>query len=127
MPRPNSTIVHPRMAASLEEEFMLDTVTIQEATVVVQPSGGVSHTWAEVSGLLDVRCQVAPGTGKSKMYLPQMIRDEVTHQIVIPEAHPEITTAMQVVDHDGVILAILDVRVDSQDTQTSIACRKVTT
>jgi hypothetical protein len=53
-------IVHPSMLTALAPAFYPSALTVQASTEVVGPTGSVTFTWANVTGMVALACRLAP-------------------------------------------------------------------
>lgn len=93
------SIIHPRMLASLSK-FYPSTCTIQQATEPQDAYGQPIAGWADVAGLANLPCSVAPFTGSPEMAeykRPDGTIEIITHHISIAGHYPTITNKMRAV------------------------------
>lgn len=114
--------VHPSMLTALSG-FYLSTCTIQQATESQNNIGDVTHTWANLSGHVDLRCRIAPASGNEVKQASQ-IYAEYTHIVALAGAYTTVTEAMRVIV-DGVTYDIVAAQFDGNHKTTRLLVRLV--
>ncbi len=115
-----SRLIHPRLMATLEQDFFATYCTIEQAVESQDSMGGVVPTWGTLFAYLP--CRIAPAGGGERRQTNQIVL-ESTHTIVISGTYA-ITSKMRAVVED-VIYDILLVERDSEWTMTRLNVRIV--
>lgn len=107
------SLVHPRMLAWLLWDFFPSSLTIQAGTPSRTPTGAVTTAWADVAGMVDLPCRVAPVSGAENR-TPEQITAQEVQRCVAPLYLPAVTTAHRAVI-DGEAWDIVSVDYDGQE------------
>ena len=117
------TLIHPRLLSGLAATFYPSLCTIQEATEVQDAYGEPIATWANVAGLVNLPCAVAPpnlgSPEKSEVKKSDGTIEIITHHIAIAGHYPAITNKMRAVI-SGINYDIMAVEIDSHATMTRL-------
>lgn len=127
MPRPGTALVHPDLLASLEQVGWYDqTITIESDEGTANAYGEIVAGWAQVSGLVDLDCRIAPSTA-TRSGGEQRRRDgtyvDASHTIALTGHHPTIVEHMRAVTSDDTIHDIVLVTHDAEDASTYLHTR----
>lgn len=126
-----SKIMHPSLLDKLENSFFPATATIQVNTPT-NNDGVLTDSWANVSGLVDLDCTIAPAipTVEQRLADPAITVARETHVVVISGYYNSITTAhravVTTVGEEALTLDILAVEHDSQNKLTRLRAEAVT-
>lgn len=120
-------LVDPRMLDRLGM-FYNTTCTIQQTTETRDAAGGVVNTWADMTGLVNLRCRRAPvSTARtSEMKLEALTYTVNVQTIVIASYQPTITPKMRVTC-DSLVFDVLAVEHDGEGQMTRLTCQIVET
>lgn len=106
-------IVHPHMLARLQANFYPSRGTVQALGGTQDAYGQPVEDWADVAGLQDIPCRVAPVTrSNAERRTSEQVYVEATHHIALGGYYPAIRETMrfvvdgqahdiQLVEHDG--------------------------
>ena len=123
-----ASLIHPRMLSSLEATFYVATCTIQEATETQDAYGQPIPAWANVVGLIDLACSIAPIIVATPQDTERRRSDGIleiaSHHIAFPEYYSGIEPIMRAVV-DSVVYDILAVEHDSHSAMTRLRVRIV--
>lgn len=78
-------LIHPQMLVRLTPTFLATTGTVQRATVTQSATGAPVQTWADVAGLIDLACRVAPA-GASERRAPTGTYADISHIAILSNA-----------------------------------------
>lgn len=119
-------IVHPGLLSVLAPAFFPSRCTVQADGAARSASGAASApAWADVAGLVNVPCRMAPSTLADQEVLAQAgIYTEHLRVVALGGYYPSITEIMQAVV-DGAAWGIEYVRHDSQALVTYLFVRTV--
>lgn len=119
-------IVHPNLLTRLTPSFFPSLCTVQSDGATRSASGAaVAPAWANVTGLVDIPCRMAPSTQTDQEVLAQAgIYTEHLSVVALAGYYPTITEVMQVVV-DDTARGIEYVRHDSQALATYLYVRTV--
>ncbi len=95
-----TSLIHPRLLSSLAPTFYISSCTIQVATETPDALGQPIPAWANVVGLVNLPCAVAPfggSTEASQRNRSDSIIDAATHAIAIAGYYPAIANKMRAV------------------------------
>lgn len=109
------------MAAALATGLLSSLCTIQQPDGLFGPSGAPSGTYADVSGLVGIRCQAAPIgvlSGTEQRIPPEILSRQPTH-VLLESYYPQITTKMIAIV-DSIRYDISAVEHDSQGRMTRL-------
>ena len=109
-------IIHPRFLVTLGVPFWPSLCTVQEATDTTGSTGEITQTWANIAGLVDLPCNIAPVSILERRGLERTV-EMGTHKVYL-QAYYDTITAMQHAVVDGVTYNILSVEQDSQSAVT---------
>ena len=112
-------IIHPRMLrgiSGLGDPFYPSTCTIQEGTESVGTTGEITMLWADVEGLVDLPCNIAPVSIIERRGLDRTV-ETGTHKLYFQDYFDEITP-MQHAIVDDITYNILSVEQDSHSAVT---------
>jgi hypothetical protein len=118
------SIVHPRLGSMLTG-FAPSLCSIQQATTVQGDSGHAVKTWADVSGLTALRCQMKPAKA-SEVRTSDMVITNNAFRVALLAYYPTITDVMQAVI-DSVAYNIIGIDHDSQHGLSYLTVERVTT
>lgn len=104
-------LVHPQMLTALPA-FFPSRLTIQAATVGRSPTGAVTTTWANVAGMVDLACRVAPQSG-GETRTPERVTTQDVQTCVVPLDLADVTTRQRALV-DGEPFDIVSVDYDGQ-------------
>lgn len=111
------------MLSSLAPVFYVSTCTIQEATEVRDAYGEPIATWADVVGLINLPCAIAPPSPGSPQAAEVKRTDGtieiITHVIAIAGHYPAIINKMRAVVA-GLNYDIIAAEIDSHATMTRL-------
>lgn len=94
----SSSLIHPRMTASLTQNFFPQLCTIEESTETQSTSGQPVPVWTAVPGLTGLACRVGEVSGGERRSNNQIYLD-ATNVILLAGDHAGITeTNRAVVD-----------------------------
>lgn len=115
-------LVHPGLLARLQQTGHFPaTCTIQAPAETQDSYGAVVQTWANVSGLVDLPCRLAPEIQRSGEFNPQgQTWGRQTFRLVLAGHYPTITAKMRVVMDDESIYNITMVQLDGQGVTTRL-------
>ncbi len=116
------TLVHPRLLAMMAPTFYVSTCTIQQATETPDPLGQPIPAWANVPGLVNLPCAIAPfggSTEASQRNRSDSIIDAATHAIAIAGYYPTIVNKQRAVVA-GVAYDIVGAETDSHSAMTRL-------
>lgn len=121
-------IVSPDMLPALSA-FYPSTVTIQSSTVTRGAAGSEIKAWADVTGLVDIPCTIAPlsvtrDTSTAEVRTALQTYGVITHHMSLQGHYLGITAEMQAVS-DGQAYDITGVEQDSHATMTRVWLREV--
>lgn len=115
-------MIHPSMLTALSG-FYPSLCTIQSATEAQNNIGDVTHTWANLSGHVDLACRIAPASGNEVKQAAQ-IYAEYTHTIALAGAYTTVTEAMRAIV-DGVTYDVVAVQFDGNRKTTRLLVKLV--
>lgn len=120
-------LVDPRMLSRLGS-FYNTTCTIQQTAETRDAAGGVVNSWADMTGLVNLRCRRAPvSTARtSEMKLEALTYTVNVQTIVIASYQPTITPKMRVTC-DSLVFDVLAVEHDGEGQMTRLTCQIVET
>lgn len=105
-------LIHPRMFVGLAADFFPSALTVQAATTGRSATGAVTTTaWADVAGMVNLPCRVAPVSG-TETRTPQQVTGQEVQRCVVPQYLAAVTLKHRAVvdgkpydivsiDHDG--------------------------
>lgn len=114
-------IIHPGMLAALPNHYPA-TCTIQAKTVTQSATGAPTATWANVGGLVALRCRIAPATA-NEVRAATGVYAEYTHTIDLAGNYAAVETQRAIVA--GVAYDIIGVQHDGQGISTKLLVRLV--
>lgn len=116
-------LMHPNLLTRLRPSFFVTTCTVQANTPSRTSLGEQTDSWANVTGLVDLACSLAP-VGVTTQRTPMGIWVNATHRLLLSGYYSTIQTKHSVVIA-GTRYAIEGVEHDSQQTMTRLALRLV--
>lgn len=121
-------IVSPAMLPALSA-FYPSTVTIQASTITRGAAGSEIKAWADVTGLVDIPCTIAPlsvtrDTSTEEIRTAQQTYGVITHHMSLQGLYPTITNEMQAVS-GGTAYDITGAEHDSHSVMTRLWLREV--
>jgi len=117
-----SRFIHPTLTSVLAD-FFPQGCTIQQASISQDAAGAEIRAYADVIGLVDVACRVAPAQGGERN-TAEMTYLDATHRIVLAGSYPQITEAMRAVV-DGQAYDILLSALDAEGAITRLSVKLV--
>lgn len=122
-------LVSPNLLSSLTT-FYPDTVTIQSATVARGAAGSEVKAWADVTGLVNIPCAIAPlsvtrDTSTLEVRAALQTYGVITHHMALQGLYTGIDNTMQAVS-GGITYDITGVEHDSHSAMTRVWLREVT-
>jgi len=119
------------MESAIATGLLSSSCTIQEPSGVFGPSGAPDGVWANVSGLVGLKCQASPvgmlfsSMAGREMKIPADILSRQPLHILLDGNYPTITTKMRALV-DGVDHDIESVEHDSQGRMTRLLVTRAT-
>lgn len=121
-------LVHPRLLSSLTPGFYPSLCTIQQATEIPDAWGQPIASWANVAGLANLPCAIAPISAGSPERAERRRADgtieEATHHIAIAGYYTAIANKMRAIVA-GVAWDIIGAEVDSHAAMTRLRVSRV--
>lgn len=109
-------IIHPRMLEGIGVPFWPSLCTIQEATQTAGTTGELVEVWANVAGLVNLPCNIAPVSISEQRWTERTV-ETGTHKVYLKDYFTTITAMAHAVV-DDVTYNILSVEQDSQGAVT---------
>jgi head-tail adaptor len=109
-------IIHPRFLEGIGVPFWPSLCTVQAATQTAGTTGELVTVWANVAGLVDLACNIAPVSISEQRWAERTV-ETGTHRVYV-EGYYTTITAMQHAIVDDVTYNILSVEQDSQHAVT---------
>jgi SPP1 family predicted phage head-tail adaptor len=106
------------MLTGLAPNFYPSRLTIQVVTETRTANSGLTESWADVAGSVDLACRIAPVRG-TETRTAQQILTETTHVCVVPRFLPSVTTKHHAIV-DGATYDITAVEYDGQQLPGSV-------
>lgn len=75
-------LIHPQMLIRLTPTFLATMGTVQRATVTQSATGAPVQTWADVPGLIDLACRIAPD-GANERRSPTGTYADISHIAIL--------------------------------------------
>ena len=116
------TLIHPRLLSNLTATFYTSLCTIQQATEAQDAFGQPIPAWANVAGLINLPCAIAPFSGspeRAEVKRADGTIEIITHHISIAGNYLTITNKMRAVVA-GVNYDIMASEVDSHSIMTRL-------
>lgn len=118
-------IVHPEMLSRLQLYHYASACTIQQASEIQDSHGQLIPTWANVAGLVNLRCRIAPNEAFSRELQSSEMKYAIhEHQVAMAGHHPTIIETMRAVI-DGSTYEIRLVEHDGNDKTTRLRVKVV--
>lgn len=119
----NSRLIHPQLLETLNVDFFNRTGTIQEFSETQSTTGQQKKTWANVPGMVNIKCRIAAAGGGERRFQNQAYSDS-THTALLSGSYA-VTETMRFIDDKGTIYDILLVEPDSEQITTRLTLRLV--
>ena len=116
------SLIHSRFLSSLSATFYPSLCMIQEVTEVQDAYGQPIGAWADVAGLTNLPCAIAPFSGSPEMAEHKRADgtiEIITHHISIAGHYPAITNKMRALVA-GLAYDIVGAEMDSHSTMTRL-------
>lgn len=111
------------MVDAIATGLLSAVVTIQQASQVFGATGAPDRSYANVAGIVDVECQIAPiGTtslmiqGAEQRMLPEILSTQPMH-VLMGGFYPQITTSMRAVLTYRSVVTIYNISSVESDSQ----------
>ena len=119
------SLIHPDLAASLAASGHFPSTGAVQVKTVTNTKGNPSDSWADVSGLVDIPCAIAPAVmgGVDEKRAPAYA--ERTHRALLDDSYTAIDPSVHRFLSGGVGYDILGVEHDSQGITTRLHLREV--
>ncbi len=115
-------IIHKKLFSNLHR-FFEEVISIQSQTQVVDSFGDVASTWANRSGLNQIKARISGITDRQR----EMASHSgyiVTNQVLIPDYHGPVELADRI-QSSGVNYEIREINHDSARSMTKLMVRRV--
>ena len=119
-------LVHPRMLQSMPNVFQT-TLRLQQPTYATNAyTREPEKTWANVSGLMEVKANVTPISDFTQSRLSEHYKEYTTHSISLQAYRPDIGDDWRAIDDDNdVTYTIRGIDTNSQNLYTILYCEQV--
>ena len=115
-------LIHPSLTASLKTSGHLGATGTVQLKTVTNTKGNPSDSWANVSGLVDIPCAIAPASANENRVPAYATR---THTALLDDSYTAIDPAVHRFLSGGVGYDVLGVEHDSQGATTRLHLREV--
>lgn len=118
-----SRLIDPRLLTTLKVDFFNRVGTIEQFTESQSATGQQKKAWANVPGLVDIKCRIAPMGGGERRGQNQAYLD-ATNTALLAGSY-DVNEKMRFVDDQGAAYDILLVEHDSEQITTRLTLRMV--
>ena len=115
-------LIHPSLTASLKVSGHFPSTGTVQVKTVTNTKGNPSEAWADVSGLVDIPCAIAPASADENRSPAYATR---THTALLAGNYTAIDPSVHRFLSGGVGYDILGVEHDSQSITTRLHLREV--
>ena len=121
--RMTRSLIHPSMLTRLRPHFFTDTGTVQETTESQNAIGGVTDSWSNLSGHVDIACSIAPLSAWERKDQEYSFSENIS-QVLLSGPYTGITTKHRFVAN-SINYDIISVEHDSHGTNTKLRVRVI--